>query len=68
MNKFLATGISPNVHNSNYGVTLLHLAAAFKQKKKAYKMTKALLAQGATPTTSSATPRPRTPPSPATKR
>ncbi len=52
VNKFLATGISPNVHNSNYGVTLLHLAAAFKQKKKAYKMTKALLAQGATPTTS----------------
>ena len=49
VNKFLASGVSPNVNNANYGITLLHLAAAFRQKKKAYKMTKGLLASGASP-------------------
>ena len=49
INRMLATGISPNTGNSNYGVTLLHLVAAFKEKKKAYRMTKSLLAQGAFP-------------------
>ena len=49
VNQMLGTGISPNTENNNYGVSLLHLSAAFKEKKKSYRMTKSLLAQGAFP-------------------